>query len=112
MHLPQIYFATGIFLSLVLVTATYAPAGNELEAERLLKNMETAYAGIADYRKQVDMKTRVDDGSSKKQKLLYNFKKPYRIRIDFESPYLRGQEFKTAFIGFFPDHGETHEGGD
>ena len=99
-------------ICIMLLVTVSVPASEAFEIHNLIAQMGAAYAGIADYRKQVDMKTRVDDGSLKKQKLLYNFKKPYRIRIDFESPYLRGQEFKTAFIGLFPDHGETHEGGD
>jgi hypothetical protein len=49
--------------------------------------MEAAYAGIADYRMHVEMKTRGDEGSFKKEKFLYTLKKPNRIRLDFESPY-------------------------
>jgi outer membrane lipoprotein-sorting protein len=35
----------------------------------------------------VEIKTRGDEGSFKTEKLLYTFKKPNRIRLDFKSPY-------------------------
>jgi outer membrane lipoprotein-sorting protein len=63
------------------------PAAEAFEIDTLIAKMQAAYAGIADYRMQVDMKTRVDGDSFKTAKFLYTFKKPHRIRLDFESPY-------------------------
>ena len=54
----------GVICIILLVTVS-VPASEAFEIDNLIAQMEAAYAGIADYRMQVDMKTRVDDGSLK-----------------------------------------------
>jgi hypothetical protein len=54
--------------------------------------MEMAYAGLKDYQATVEIKTYQTDGSHKTQRFIYTFKKPKRIRLDFESPH-RGMVF-------------------
>ncbi len=53
----------------------------------LLNKMESAYVGIEDYQTRLEIKARGRDGSLKTKKVLYTFKKPEWIRLDFESPH-------------------------
>jgi len=52
-------------ICIILLVTVSVPASEAFEIDNLIAQMEAAYAGIADYRMQVDMKTRVDDGSLK-----------------------------------------------
>ena len=58
-----------------------------LNIETLLGKMETAYSGVMNYRAKVEIKIFKPDGSFEIQKVLYTFKKPRQIRLDFESPH-------------------------
>ncbi len=64
-----------------------ASAETPLDTDALLKKMEGAYAGVKDYQTRVTVRTFKSDGSSEIEKFLYSFKKPQRIRLDFESPH-------------------------
>ncbi len=66
---------------------SYASTEVSLRTNDLLKKMEAAYAGVEDYRTNVEVKNYKSDGSSEIQKFLYTFKKPKWVRIDFESPH-------------------------
>jgi outer membrane lipoprotein-sorting protein len=72
---------------LICLIGSYASAEVPLDAESLLKKMETAYANVNSYRTRVEVRTFESGGSSEIEKFLYNFKKPKWIRIDFESPH-------------------------
>jgi hypothetical protein len=49
--------------------------------------MEGAYTQVMDYQTNIEVKTYRRDGSFAIQKFLYTFKKPDRIRLDFETPH-------------------------
>jgi outer membrane lipoprotein-sorting protein len=53
----------------------------------LIEKMGSAYAEVEDYRTRVHIETRSTEGRSHTETFLYTFKKPDRIRIDFESPH-------------------------
>lgn len=62
-------------------------APNTGEVERLLNRMETAYAGVINYRMQAEVRNYSPDGSFQTKIFLYTFQKPNRIRIDFKRPH-------------------------
>ena len=72
---------------LVLFAPPHTPAQPALDSETLLKNLEGTYAQVIDYHTHVEVKTYRRDGSFAVQKFLYTFKKPDRIRLDFETPH-------------------------
>lgn len=78
--LSVIVLISGVTLSIVSLEARITPGD-------LFKKMETAYAEIRDYQARVEVKAYEDNGSREIKKFLYTFKKPNRIRIDFESPH-------------------------
>ncbi len=80
---------TVLFFSCFVFSRT--AAGTPADIETLLSRMETAYSKVTDYQATVEVKTYKSDGSSEMQQFLYTFKKPKRIRLDFESPH-RGME--------------------
>jgi len=49
--------------------------------------MKTAYESVEDYQTRLETIVRTEDGSFETKKAPYTFKKPHRIRIEFESPY-------------------------
>ena len=81
---------------LVFFAPSHAPGQPALDSETLLKNMEGAYAQVTDYQTHVEIKTYRRDGSFAAQKFLYTFKKPERIRLDFETPH-------SGLILVYPD---------
>jgi outer membrane lipoprotein-sorting protein len=72
---------------LVFFAPSRTPAQPSLDSETLLKNMEGAYVQVMDYQTRVEIETYRRDGSFAVQKFLYTFKKPERIRLDFETPH-------------------------
>jgi outer membrane lipoprotein-sorting protein len=48
--------------------------------------MGEAYQRVIDYQTRVESTVQREDGSLQTKKVLYTFKKPHRIRLDFESP--------------------------
>ena len=74
-----------VLLFFVILSCVYAAC--PLEAEDLLKRMEAAYARVKDYRTRVTVRPIQKRGSIETKKFLYTFKKPNRIRLDFESPH-------------------------
>lgn len=53
----------------------------------LLDRMEKAYAAVADYRTNTEVRSFGSDGSFETERFLYTFRKPKSIRLDFESPH-------------------------
>lgn len=49
--------------------------------------VESAYARVNDYRARIEVTAYEKKGAVETKKFLYTFKKPNRIRLDFESPY-------------------------
>ena len=66
---------------------SHTPARTASDTESLLKNMEGAYEQVTDYQTTIEVKTYRRGGSFANQKFLYTFKKPDRIRLDFETPH-------------------------
>jgi outer membrane lipoprotein-sorting protein len=75
-----------IFLLSSLIFS-YAAAEAPLDASSILKRMESAYVQVKDYQTNVEVKTYGGGESFATEKFLYTFKKPKRIRLDFESPH-------------------------
>jgi outer membrane lipoprotein-sorting protein len=76
----------GVYCLIVLGLPSAHPAAG-VSAGEIIRNMEKAWAGIDDYRTRVEVTTFADDGSGSVEKFLYSFKKPDRIRLDFEEPH-------------------------
>lgn len=80
-----------LVLSTILASSCFVffrtAAGTPADISTLLSRMEAAYSRVTDYRATVEVKTFKSDGSSEVQQFLYTFKKPKRIRLDFESPH-------------------------
>ncbi len=74
-----------ILLSCLLFS--YASGEIPFDTSTLLEKMEMAYAGVIDYQATVEIRTYQTDGSYATQRFIYTFKKPKRIRLDFESPH-------------------------
>jgi hypothetical protein len=49
--------------------------------------MEATYARLRDYQAELEVRTFEGDGSFKTEKVVYTFKRPNRIRLDFQSPH-------------------------
>ncbi len=71
--------------TLLLPFSTFAWTGADTES--LLKKMEAAYGGVRDYQTDLEVRARRRDGSFTTKRILYTFKKPHWIRLDFESPH-------------------------
>jgi outer membrane lipoprotein-sorting protein len=85
-----------VFLPLCLV---FIPTGawTQSDTETLLSRMKAAYEEVKDYQARLEISSRRRDGSFTTKRVLYTFKKPHWIRLDFESPY-RGMVLR------YPDH--------
>ena len=81
---------------MALLFPSYLSAWNPTDTEALLRKMEEAYASVNDYHAHMEIKTYKKDGSFQTKKFLYTFKKPKKIRLDFESPY-------AGMIVIYPD---------
>jgi outer membrane lipoprotein-sorting protein len=55
--------------------------------EMILHKMEAVYAAVTDYQSTMEVTSAGQDGSLAREKFLYTFKKPKRIRLDFETPH-------------------------
>ena len=87
MPLPPILPAlqTCILLAGLLPTGSLARVA--FDTQRLVNRMQAAYAAVEDYRTEVEIKVYSIDGSKNSKKFIYTFKKPDRIRLDFEQPH-------------------------
>jgi len=96
------------FLTFLLPSSSYP--WNLSDPEILMKKIEAAYGEVNDYQVNMEVRTHGKEGSSEIKKFLYTFKKPKRIRLDFESPYpgmilvYPGQNGKVALRRFFTFH--------
>lgn len=75
--LPALLF----FLPILLLEAPGSKASG------LVEQMRASYAEVKDYRADVVIRRRGVDGAEKIERLTYSFKKPDRIRVDFQSPH-------------------------
>jgi outer membrane lipoprotein-sorting protein len=91
-QIPTIVFVSCLILS-------YAFAEIPVDADGLLKKMESAYTRVEDYQTNVEVRTYKREGSFETQKFLYTFKKPKWIRLDFESPH-------SGMVLIYPDKNE------
>ena len=76
-----------VIVLLFFVILSYVYAACPLEAGDLLKSMEAAFAQVKDYQTRVTVQAYQKDGSMETEMFFYTFKKPNRIRLDFESPH-------------------------
>lgn len=81
---------SSVICLLFIICAT--AAGGTSDTENLLQKMTAAYERVTDYQARLEVRTYKKDGSFKTKIILYSFKKPNRIRLDFESP-LAGMVF-------------------
>ena len=90
-----------IFILLICSLFTCSSAWIASDTESLLNKMETAYVAVKDYQVEVNSRVYQRDGSEEKKKILYTFKKPGWIRLDFELP-------NPGMILIYPDkHGKV-----
>lgn len=76
-------------------------AWNSSDTDALIQKMGSAYSAVHDYQAQMEIRKYQTDGSSTTKKFLYTFKKPKKIRLDFQSPY-------PGLIVIYPDkHGNV-----
>ena len=62
------------------------PLAHTAQMETIIQKMEASYATVADYQSTVEVTSAGQEGSLTREKFLYTFKRPKRIRIDFEVP--------------------------
>jgi outer membrane lipoprotein-sorting protein len=76
-----------VFIFALLWSAPYPAAGwTRSDSDALIREMKTAYEQVQDYRALLTI-TGFGSGPYRgPQKALYRFRKPNRIRVDFESP--------------------------
>jgi outer membrane lipoprotein-sorting protein len=93
---PGVYLGSGFpmakyaFSSLMLLVSYFALPPTTTHAapiEMILRKMEAVYTSVTDYQSTVEVTSASQDGSLTKEKFLYTFKKPKRIRLDFEVPH-------------------------
>ncbi len=72
---------------LAFLLPSYLHAYGSPDIPTLLNKMDTAYAGVNDYRAEMEVRKYEKDGSFETEKFLYTFKKPKWIRLDFQSPH-------------------------
>jgi outer membrane lipoprotein-sorting protein len=53
----------------------------------ILEKMRETYAGVQEYRTNVEVRTSESDGSVRIEKFVYSFKKPNHVRLDLETPH-------------------------
>ena len=63
-----------------------ASAAQDGDAQALLARMESAYQTVKDYRMQVQLILASENAGQRKEEFIYTFKKPGRVRMDFQSP--------------------------
>jgi len=78
-------FTYSMLLSLHLSLSL--PLAQAAQEETIVKKMEAIYATVMDYQSTVEVTSAGQDGSLSTEKFLYTFKRPKRIRIDFEVPH-------------------------
>ncbi|MEJ2727913.1 MAG: hypothetical protein P8185_05260 [Deltaproteobacteria bacterium] len=96
MHLTSVSFASVLSILLLWPFLTSFSVAFAIDAESLINNMKSAYARVNDYQTNVEVQTVQQTGSIETQRFLYTFKKPHRIRLDFESPH-------SGMILIYPD---------
>ena len=79
-----------VFSAIVLIPLAFlaeAATDNGIDPLDLLKKVKAAYARVKDYRARIEVTTYEIKGAVETKKFLYLFKKPNRIRLEFESPH-------------------------
>lgn len=62
-------------------------AWSGLDVRQVIEKMDSAYARISNYQATLEIRTHTSRGNVEEKRLRYAFQKPYRIRLDFESPH-------------------------
>ena len=84
-------------LLLICFVPAYGHAWTDADSQELIRKMEASYAEVRDYQTHLVITGFGKDSSFvKTQKLVYTFKKPNKIRLDFESPH-------EGMIVLYPD---------
>ena len=96
MRLTSGPLVSGLFILFLWLFLTCFSVSYAIDTETLLNKMKSAYARVKDYQTNVEVQTVQPNGSVKTKKFLYTFKRPNRIRLDFESPH-------SGMILLFPD---------
>jgi len=96
MHLTTGSFTSVLSIFLLWPFLTCLAVSHAIDTEALLNEMKSAYARVNDYQTNVEVRTVQKTGSIETQRFLYTFKKPNRIRLDFESPH-------SGMILLYPD---------
>jgi hypothetical protein len=74
-----------VYLVLTAILAIPAGAANPADVQVFLKRIESAYEAVKDYRVLVKVLTSETSGE-RREEFFYAFKKPGRIRMDFQEP--------------------------
>ena len=69
----------------MLVAATHSWAAAE-DPVRIVEQMRSSYARLSDYQMLVDSSAHREEGAAEEARILYRYKKPGKIRIDFIHP--------------------------
>jgi len=80
-------FTLAVVALFLLAFLAEAAANTGIDPLDLVKKVEAAYARVKDYRARIEVTTYEKKGADETKKFLYTFKKPNRIRLDFESPH-------------------------
>lgn len=93
---PMDFLFRKVLLTLCLL---FIPTGawTQPDTDILLKRVKAAYEEVKDYQARLEMSARRRDGSFATKRVVYTFKKPYWLRLDFQSPY-------RGMVLFYPDH--------
>lgn len=75
-----------VFLVPITLLAIPADAADDVDAGALLMRMESAYEAVEDYRVSVQLVLAAEDAGQRTEEFMYTFKKPGKIRMDFQSP--------------------------
>ena len=96
MRLTSVSLLSGLFIAILCPYLMCFSVSHAIDTETLLRKMQSAYARVTDYQANVEVRTVQLNGSVATKKFLYTFKKPDRIRLDFESPH-------SGMILLYPD---------
>jgi hypothetical protein len=78
---------SSLILLVAIILPAYASVPAGMDLRHLIERMESAYAEVNDYQTKVHVEAGPTDGTYHTETFLYNFEKPDRIRVDFESPH-------------------------
>ena len=68
------------------VLATLSAEPQDVSPAVLVRNMQSAYEKVKDYRMKVIIRRQGGDGVWNQEEFTYTYKKPHHVRIDFKTP--------------------------